>query len=48
MILIKEHEINIFAVRNLQNFHGESVHPPNICVEDEVVDILPILAMLLD
>lgn len=33
---------------DLQNFHGESVHPPNVSVEDEVVHIFPILAMLLD
>lgn len=32
----------------LQNFHIESVHPPNISIEDEVVHILPVLAMLLD
>lgn len=32
----------------LQNFHAESIHPPNVCVEDEIIDILPVLAMLFD
>lgn len=34
--------------KNLQNFHGESVHPPNVCVEDEIIHIFPVLAMFLD
>ena len=31
---------------NLQDFHVESVHPPNVSVEDKVIHILPIDAML--
>ena len=30
-----------------QNFHLESVHPPNVSVEDEVVHLLPVLPVLL-
>lgn len=41
--------INLFGeLFYLQNFHRESVHPPNICVEDEIVNILPVVAMLVD
>lgn len=32
----------------LQDFHSESVHPPNIGVEDQEVCILPIHSMLFD
>ena len=31
---------------NLQDFHIESVHPPNVAVKDEVVHILPVNSML--
>lgn len=32
----------------LQNFHGESIHPPNVSIKDEIVNIFPILSMLID
>lgn len=34
--------------KHLQNFHVESVHPPYVCVKDQVVYVLPINSMLLD
>jgi len=34
--------------KHLQNFHVESVHPPDVRVEDQVVYALPINSMLLD
>ena len=41
--------LNVTAthLRYSQDFHLESVHPPNVSVEDEVVHPLPILPMLL-
>nr|GMD00505.1 hypothetical protein Iba_chr05eCG15890 [Ipomoea batatas] len=36
------------SAQHLPNFHGESVHPPNVCVEDEIIHIFPVLAMFLD
>lgn len=30
----------------IQDFHGESVHPPDVGVEDEVVHALPAAAVL--
>lgn len=33
---------------DLQDFHGESVHPPNVSVENKVIHALPIFAVLFD
>jgi hypothetical protein len=38
----------VSASSNLQNFHFESVHPPNVCVKNQVVDILPINTMFIN
>lgn len=47
LVFVEFDQDNIYELY-LQNFHIESVHPPNISIEDEVVHILPVLAMLLD
>jgi hypothetical protein len=42
------HQSKIYKDINLQNFHAESVHPPDVCVKNQVVDILPVDTMLIN
>lgn len=40
--------IKLIMLCCLQDFHLESVHPPNVGIEDKVVHVFPVLAMLID
>lgn len=48
-----EHELDLMKPKcyvsdYLQDFHSDSVHPPYVSVEDQIVNVFPVLAMFLD